>query len=351
MAYRLLAIDIGTGTQDVLLYTEGQALESSIQLVLPSQTVVLSRRMARARAARQPVFLWARVRGGGPCLRGIVDHLQAGLPVYATPAAVATIHDDPAAVQAMGVQIVEEPPAGDVVALEIKDVDLDSLAQALALFEETLPEECALAVQSHNECAGDSRRDRRFEHWVHFIQKGGDVEAMTYGPGEVPPDLTRMAALQALIPGALVMDTGAADIHGALLDPIVDAQRTAGLVVLNVGNEHILGALVRGHRIYGLFEHHTAQVDLGKLIELVAELREGRLSGDAIYADGGHGAYIAPDYPGRFRFLAVTGSQRARARPMEPHFAAPLGNMMLSGAFGLLAAALERRELPVPEGS
>jgi len=29
----------------------------------------------------------------------------------------------------------------------------------------------------------------------------------------------------------------------------------------------------------------------------------------------------------------------------------PLGNMMLSGAFGLLAAALERRGLPLPNGS
>lgn len=348
MAYRLLAIDVGSGTQDVLVYEEGQPLENNIQLVLPSQTVILSRRIARATAARQPLFLWGRVMGGGPCVGAIADHLRAGLPVYATPAAAKTIRDDPAQVQAMGVQIIDDPPADDVMTLELKDVDTDALSQALALFEETLPEEYAVAVQDHGECFGESQRRFRFQHWEQFIRDGGKLEAMAYGPGEVPPYLTRMLALQALLPGALVMDTGAAAIHGALLDSVVDAQRAAGLIVLNVGNEHVLGALVRGSRVYGIFEHHTGLVDLGKLIELVAALREGRLTNDEVYADGGHGAYISPDYTGHFHFLAVTGPRRALARPMEPYFAAPLGDMMLSGAFGLLAAALERRGLPLP---
>jgi len=75
-------------------------------------------------------------------------------------------------------------------------------------------------------------------------------------------------------------------------------------------------------------------MDLGQLIELVSEFRQGRLSDDAIHAGGGHGAAIAADYPGHFHFLAVTGPRRALAAPMEPYFAVPLGNMMLSGAFG-----------------
>ncbi len=348
MAYRLLAIDVGSGTQDILLYEEGRTLENSVQLILPSQTVILGRRIARATAAGRPVFLWGQVMGGGPCVGAIADHLRAGLAVYATPAAAKTIRDDPAEVQAMGVQIVEDPPARDLVSLELKDVDLSALGQALAIFEETLPENYAVAVQDHGECFGESQRRFRFRHWEEFIRQDGQVEAMAYGPGEVPSYLTRMAAVQALLPGALVMDTGAAAIHGALLDPTVDAQRTMGIIVLNVGNEHVLGALVRGDRIYGLFEHHTHQVDLGRLIELVCELREGRLTNDAVHADGGHGAVIAPDYPGGFHFLAVTGPRRALAAPMEPHFAVPLGDMMLSGAFGLLAAALERRGLPLP---
>ena len=348
MVHRLLAVDVGAGTQDVLLYEEGQPLENDPQLVMPSQTTILARRVAQATAARRPLFLWGRVMGGGPCVDAIADHLRAGLPVYATPAAAKTIRDNLDEVRAMGVQIVEEPPAGDAVALELKDVDLEAFAQALALFEVSLPENYAVAAQDHGECLEESQRRFRFRHWEEFIRQGGHLRTLAYGPGEVPPYLTRLLAIQKLLPGALVMDTGAAAIRGALLDPLVDAHRPDGLVVLNVGNQHVIGALVQGDRVYGVFEHHTHLVDLGKLIELVSGLREATLDNEAVYADHGHGAYISPDYPGYFRFLAVTGPRRALAQPMEPYFAVPYGDMMLTGAFGLLAADLERRSLPLP---
>ena len=134
-----------------------------------------------------------------------------------------------------------------------------------------------------------------------------------------------------------------------MLDPLVDGKRAEGLVVLNAGNEHIVGALVQGERVFGMFEHHTHLMDLGKFVELVSALSEGTLSNDAVYADGGHGAFISPAYRGGFRFLTVTGPQRALTRPMEPYFAVPFGDMMLAGAFGLLAADLERRGLPFPD--
>ncbi|MDI7277447.1 MAG: DUF1786 family protein, partial [Anaerolineae bacterium] len=266
MPYRLLAMDVGAGTQDVLLYEEGQPLENDVQLVLPSQTAILARRIARATAARRPVFLWGRVMGGGPCVEAIADHLRAGLPVYATAAAAKTIRDDLDQVQAMGVRIVERPPSGKVEALELKDVDLDALAQALAPFEVTLPEDMAVAVQDHGECREVSQRRFRFQHWERFMREGGYLERLAYGPGEVPPYLTRLAAVQALVPGALVMDTAAAAIRGALLDPHVDAHQPEGLVALNVGNQHVVGALVQDDRILGMFEHHTHLVDLGKLV-------------------------------------------------------------------------------------
>ncbi len=348
MPYRLLAIDVGSGTQDILLCEEGQPIETDVQLVLPSQTIILARRIAQATAAQQPIFLWGRVMGGGPCVAAIGDHLKAGLPVYATPAAARTVRDDPAEVRAMGVQIVEQAP-GNALALELKDVDLDALERALALFDVPLPATFAGAVQDHGECPGRSQRRFRFEHWERFIRAGGHLSGLAYGRGEVPVYLTRLQALQELLNGALVMDTGTAAIRGALLDPEVDARRVEGLVVLNVGNQHVLGALVQGDRVYGMFEHHTHLMDLGKLVELVCGLREGTLTNEAVYADEGHGAYISPDYPGGFRHLAVTGPRRALARPMEPYFAAPYGDMMLTGAFGLLVSDLERRGLPLPD--
>jgi uncharacterized protein (DUF1786 family) len=60
----ILAIDIGGGTQDILLYDPDQPLENSIKLVLPSPTVVVAGKIRAATAAKRPVFLSGQVMGG-----------------------------------------------------------------------------------------------------------------------------------------------------------------------------------------------------------------------------------------------------------------------------------------------
>jgi len=44
---RILAVDIGAGTQDILLWEAGQPMENNVKLVLPSWTTVLVRWLAR----------------------------------------------------------------------------------------------------------------------------------------------------------------------------------------------------------------------------------------------------------------------------------------------------------------
>ena len=56
-AYPVLAIDVGAGTQDILLYDPELPPESCAKLVLPSQPVIVGRRIARATAEREDVFL------------------------------------------------------------------------------------------------------------------------------------------------------------------------------------------------------------------------------------------------------------------------------------------------------
>jgi uncharacterized protein (DUF1786 family) len=48
----LLAIDIGAGTQDILLYRESIPLEGSTKMILPSPTIIVARRIDEARGAR-----------------------------------------------------------------------------------------------------------------------------------------------------------------------------------------------------------------------------------------------------------------------------------------------------------
>ncbi len=336
---RVLAIDVGAGTQDILLWEAGQPVENNVKLVLPSWTTVLARQIEAATRAARPVFLTGNLMGGGPLVGAAKRHLRAGFPVYVTPRAALTIRDNLDQVREQGYTIVQAPPdAPDLITLRTRDVDLGALAAALAPFGVNLPETVAVAVQDHGHCPTGSNRKFRFQLWREFVEAGGHLLDLVYR--DPPACYTRMRAVQEDAPGALVMDTGPAALWGVLEDEHVAAHRDAGLVAVNVGNQHTLAVLLRGERILGLFEHHTALMTPEKLTRLVERLRAGVLSNAEVFDDNGHGAYIGPDYApsSGFDFVAVTGPQRRLAEGLGWHFAAPHGDMMLTGCFGLVAA-------------
>ncbi|HZP25711.1 MAG TPA: DUF1786 family protein, partial [Dehalococcoidia bacterium] len=87
---RILAIDMGTGTQDILLFDSEQPVENCVQLIMPSATEIAARRIRRATAQARPVALTGVIMGGGPCHWALEDHLRAGQQAYATPGAART---------------------------------------------------------------------------------------------------------------------------------------------------------------------------------------------------------------------------------------------------------------------
>ncbi len=344
-ADRILAIDIGGGTQDILVYDPAQPAENSVQLVLPAPTVLVAGQIRRATAAGRAVFLTGDLMGGGACVSALKRHIAAGLSAYATPAAALTVRDNPDEVRRRGVQIVDEAADPSAVVIRTGDVDLTLLRETLARYDVPLPERVAIAVQDHGECLVGQNRALRFRLWRDFILGGGALRDLAYA--EPPAHFTRMRAVQRAAPGAIIMDTAAAAIWGALCDPAAATRRDDGLIVVNVGNQHVVAALVRGDRIYGLCEHHTVLVDRPKLQHLLRALYEGTISDEAVRADNGHGAAVHPEHRpwSRVPFVAVTGPRRALASGLGYHLAAPYGNMMLSGAFGLAAAASGRDQL------
>jgi len=335
---RILAMDVGAGTQDILLYESDKTIENCVKMVFPSQTTIVAGRVRQATARGEDVFLNGNLMGGGPCVSALKKHLRAGLAVYATPQAAKTIRDNPREVEALGVQIVEEAPS-EALTIRMGDVVLAALSGALALFDVELPQRYAIAVQDHGETLEGSQRRFRFQQWERFVEQGGRIVELAYL--EVPAHLTRMKAVQTDVPGAMLMDTGSAAIWGALCDENVAAHQEDGLIVVNVGNQHTIGFLLRGERVWGLFEHHTVLMNPDKLAAYIDSLREGTLTNDEVYGDNGHGAYVHPDYPGggNFRFVAVTGPNRGMTAAKGYYMAVPHGDMMMTGAFGLVAAA------------
>src|SRR6478609_1466744 len=63
---QILTVDVGTGTQDVLLFDSERELENCFKLVLPSPTVVIADRIRAATAARKRLVLHGVTMGGGP---------------------------------------------------------------------------------------------------------------------------------------------------------------------------------------------------------------------------------------------------------------------------------------------
>jgi uncharacterized protein (DUF1786 family) len=345
---RILAIDVGAGTQDILLWEADQAMENNPKLILPSWTTVLARRVKEATQQGRPIFLTGNLMGGGPIVSAMKRHMRAGYPVYTTRRAALTIRDNLEQVEERGYSILaegEEPPDDpDLLTLRTRDVDLGILANALAPFDVVIPDTVAIAVQDHGECLEGSNRRFRFRLWQEFVAEGGRMVDLVHR--QPPACYTRMLAVQQDAPGAILMDTGPAALWGILEDERAAPLQEEGFILVNVGNQHTLGVLLRGERILGLFEHHTVLMDWHKLCRLVSALRAGVLTNDEVYKDHGHGAYVHPDYApdGGFNVVAVTGPQRHIAEPGKQNqdldylFAAPYGDMMLTGCFGLVAA-------------
>ena len=334
----ILAIDVGAGTQDVLLFDPAREPENCLKLVLPSQTQIVAARVRAATAAGRAVHLTGVLMGGGASSEAMVEHLRAGLPLSATEDAARTIHNDLARVRSLGVEIRSEPPHGAVV-IETRDVDLAALAAALAPFEVALPSVVAVAVQDHGYRPGAGNNEVRFAYLQGLLAGGGDLRRMVYT--EPPPGMTRMDAVQRAHPGVYLMDTGAAAVLGALGDPAVArAAMDGGAILVNVGNMHTFATLVRRNRLYGLFEHHTGGITPPIIAALVDRLRDATLDTERFRESfDGHGAALDPAYRevGPFTFVAITGPNRRLARGLGYHEAAPHGDMMLAGAWGLVA--------------
>ncbi len=335
----ILAVDVGGGTQDVLLWEPGREVENSVQLVLPSPTRIVAGRIRSLTGAGADLYLQGPLMGGGACCGAVRDHLEAGLRVFAEPWAARTIDDNLGRVEAMGVILTDSPPE-DAVPVRTGDIDLPALARALAPFDIEMPCRFSVAVMDHGHSPEESNRRFRFRYWESFLSGGGSLDRLVHKAA--PERFTRMAAALDAAPGAVAMDTGAAAVLGALFDPVVAARRDEGFTLVNIGNSHTVAALIRGDRVFGIYEHHTGLLSSERLADHLARLRRGALSFDDVYGEGGHGCAGPLDGAGGagFAFTAVSGPRRGMARGLGWHFAAPFGSMMLIGCFGLVSAAL-----------
>lgn len=358
---RILAIDIGTGTQDILLFDSSQTLENCVKMVMPSPTAIAAQRIRAATARRQPLALTGFNMGGGPCRWALEDHLKAGLDAFATPQAALTFDDDLSQVAALGVKLVSEEDASRLQGascVRLADLDLPAIRRSLGSFDvDSRFDGIALAVLDHGEAPpGVSDRVFRFEHIQQVLTRNESLMGFAYLAQELPSYLTRMQDIAKQVDDTLpllLLDTGAAAALGALEDSHVARRRR--VILVNTGNMHTMATHMEDGRLLGVFEHHTGALAPDVLQRFLEKLGDGSLTHREVFESEGHGCHILHRATTRARpFVAITGPQRgrfcgARRRGVGPapayYQAVPHGDMMLAGCFGLLRAFASR----VPE--
>lgn len=353
---KILAVDVGTGTQDILLFDPRLDVENAFKLVVPSPTMIVRERIRQATRQRQPVLLHGVMMGGGPCAWAVEDHLKQGLPVYATPAAALTLNDDLAVVKGLGIILVgdDEVESASPRALRVhmRDFDIDAIRGALALYGIGLDDLAAVGVAVFDHGAAPpnlSDRQFRFDYLDERIRSDNRLSAFAYRSEDVPAIMTRLQAVahsaSSLDAPLVVMDTAPAAVLGATFDARVQALER--VVIANVGNFHTLAFRMGPVGIEGVFEHHTGLIDRARLEGLLRALAEGTLTHAEVFDSMGHGALVydhAPfDLDGAGLRLVATGPRRSMLleSALRPYFAVPFGDMMLTGCFGLLAATAD----------
>ena len=355
----VLCLDIGSGTQDVLLARPGLEPENWARFVLPSPARLIAQRIRALAQVKRAVWLYGHNMGGG-FARAVLEHKAAGLGVACTLQASTALHDNAAKVADMGVELCEQAPAGHVP-VYLSDYDPAFWQGMLHQACLPLPHLVLAAVQDHGvdmpgqgQEQGKGNRVIRMTGWRHLLASSPHPERWLYR--SVPAAFTRLAALQAAT-GGPVADTGTAAICGALCLPeVLTRSQREGVTVINVGNSHTVAALVYKGRVHGLFEHHTGQRSLEHLLEDLRQFRLGWLPDEEVRATGGHGTAFGevPEEAGGFMPTFVLGPRREMLRG-HGQFIAPYGDMMLAGCYGLLRAHVAQMEKAVeaaqPENS
>ncbi len=336
---KILAVDIGTGTQDILLFDTSVDVENAYKLVLPAPTMIVHRRLQQATRAGLSVLLEGVTMGGGPSQWAAEAHVRAGLPIYATPAAALSFNDDLDAVEEIGIRVVSEDEAkalwGSVVRIALRDFDYEAIRAAFGRFGVEMDDLSAVTVGVFDHGAAPrtvSDRQFRFDYLDQRIRAENRLSAFAYRAEEIPAIMTRLQAVANSAAGLktplVVMDTAPAAVLGAGYDPAVSGLSRS--VIANVGNFHTLAFRLGPGGIEGVFEHHTGLLTLEKLENLLLALAQGSLRHEDVFNDHGHGALIynddALELDPQAGNLVVTGPRRGLLHPsrLNPTLPPPL---------------------------
>ena len=336
---RILAIDVGTGTQDIMIYDTEKELENSLKLVLPSPHLYISQQI---REIENDLYFTGEIMGGGKIKKSLLEHMEKGYKVVMEPICAKTIRDNIEQVKSLGIEIADEnKDYTDYSKIRLGDINIKKLSEFLLGYDLDFDfDEIAIAVQDHgyNENMGD--RDFRFEKIREKVSH--PISPLEFGFKEdVPEYFTRMQAVRRQIKDEgieilpLVMDTKFASIAGMCYDEV--ASRLNSFIVIDIGNGHTTAASIENGKIQGVFEHHTSSLTGESLERYIKRLASGEITHEEVHEDFGHGAHVLNPIS-EIEKVIVSGPKRELIEKtnLDWHHAAPGGDVMMTGTIGLI---------------
>ena len=349
---KILAIDIGAGTEDVLLYDdEKRSIENCVKMVLPSPCQVFAAQVKDATRRGVDLFVKGDTVGGGVFSHALRKHVEAGFRVFMTENAAYTVRNNLNQVKERGIEVVQDSGPdnfkGETMVLE--EVNINKIHCLLKSFGEPLSDVdfVALAVQDHGVFPEEMTNRRfRINKMRELLKKNPKPEAFAFKENEIPPYYPRMksavCASKRQLPKAqvLVMDTSPDAILGCLMDPAV--AEADPILAVNVGNGHSMAAIISGGEVTAVLEHHTRLLTPEKMEKLLRDFADGKLSDEDVFGDNGHGMFYLKKPPGfhEIEKVVVTGPNRSllATAGFPVHFATPAGDVMMAGPMGLVEA-------------
>ena len=350
---RILTIDIGAGTMDVLYYDTSRGVHYKAVVKSP----VLS--AAQRAESAQDILVLGTEMGGGAFASALKS--RAGRTgVLMSSSSCRTVHQDPERVRSYGIDVVSDEEAeklksaGQYTVLESCDLQVPRLESIVRGFDVDFSfDVVGICAQDHGLAPeGMSHLDTRHYNFSSVLDVTPFPSALLYRIDEIPSHLTRLKVIaqtaSSMNTGEIyVMDSGMSAVLGALMDREAAARHRC--LVMDVATSHTIGAAFNGGELYGFFEYHTRDVSCRRIEILLQKLADGTIEHKTILSEGGHGAYVRKSFGfDNTDMIVATGPRRGilEGSSLAIHYGAPLGDNMMTGTVGLVEAIRRRKKLP-----
>ena len=350
---RILAIDIGAGTMDLLYYDTKKEIHYKAVVKSP----VLS---AGEKAEDVDDILVLGTEMGGGSFASVLKKRAQHTQVIMSNSSSATIHQDTERVRSFGIQVIEDLDAEELRlsneynVLMSRDLEISRLKTIISGFGVDFSFDIVgICAQDHGFAPeGLSHLDFRHNGFKAILDLDPRPQALLYESGEIPENMHRLQSIAnsaASIPSdeIYVMDSGMAAILGAVMDK--HARNKDRCIVMDVATSHTVGAALEQGQICGFFEYHTRDITCKKIDLLLRQLADGIIDHKKILSEGGHGAYMRKHFGfDNTEIIVATGPRRKLLEnsTLDIHYGAPLGDNMMTGTTGLVEAIRRRKKMP-----